>query len=258
VPEGDTIHHHASRIREVLQDRVPENIEMPHPRHRGSPWPQRLRGRRVRAVDAHGKHLFIRFEGDLTLHSHLRMSGHWAVYREGARWGRARRRAWLVLSSGGWDVVEFDGPVLELMRESRLRSDPRIAGLGPDVLGESFDSARFLARLRRDDPARPIGDALLDQRTVAGIGNLWKAEVCFATGIDPWRTVDRVSDEEALALVSMARELMREPAREGFTARPRAVYARAGRPCPRCATIVRRRGQWEDNRQTFWCPGCQT
>jgi endonuclease-8 len=163
-----------------------------------------------------------------------------------------------VLSSGGWDVVEFDGPVLELMRESRIRSDPRIAGLGPDVLGDSFDSERFLARLRRDDPARPIGDALLDQRTVAGIGNLWKAEVCFATGIDPWRTLDTVSDEEALALVSTARELMREPAREGFTARPRAVYARAGRPCPRCATIVRRRGQWEDNRQTFWCPGCQT
>jgi endonuclease-8 len=115
----------------------------------------------------------------------------------------------------------------------------------------------FLARLRCDDPARPIGDALLEQRTLAGIGNLWKAEVCFATGIDPWRALGDVSDEEAVALAGKARELMRQPARDGFSARPRAVYSRAGQPCPRCGTIIRRRGQWENNRITFWCPGCQ-
>jgi endonuclease-8 len=257
MPEGDTIHHAAARIREVLQGRVPQEILMPHPRHRGSPWPERLSGRSVRAVDAHGKHLFIRFEGALTLHSHLRMTGHWGVYRRGERWRRAHRRAWLVLRSGGWEVVEFDGPVLELLSESRIRSDPRLAGLGQDVLGAAFDSKRFLARLRSDDPARPIGDALLNQSTVAGIGNLWKAEVCFAAGIDPWRALQAVSDEEALTLLSTARELMREPAREGFSARPRGVYGRAGAPCPRCGTIIRQRGQWENNRLTFWCPGCQ-
>jgi endonuclease-8 len=258
MPEGDTIHHIAGRIREVLQGRVPEPIAMPHARHRGSPWPERLHGRAVRSVDALGKHLFIRFEGDLTLHSHLRMTGQWGIYRRDARWARSRRRAWIVLGSGDWEVVEFDGPVLELLSESRIRSDPRLAALGQDVLGESFDVERFLARLRSGDPARPIGDVLLDQHVLAGIGNLWKAEVCFATGIDPWRALGAVSDEEAVALVEAARGLMREPAREGFSARPRGVYGRAGRPCPRCGTIVRRRGQWENNRATFWCPGCQS
>jgi endonuclease-8 len=257
VPEGDTIHHAAGRIGEVLKGRVPEEILMPHPRHGASRWPERLRGRAVRSVDPHGKHLFLRFEGNLTLHSHLRMTGHWGVYRHGWPWSRGRGRAWLVLRSGGWDVVEFDGPVLELLSESRIRSDPRFCGLGQDVLGESFEFERFLARVRSEDPARPVGDALLDQRLVAGIGNLWKAEVCFAVGIDPWRPLRAVSDEEAMTLVSTARELMREPARTGFTARPRAVYGRAGQPCPHCATIIRQRGQWENNRLTFWCPGCQ-
>jgi endonuclease VIII len=258
VPEGDTIHHAAGRIRAVLEGRVPLQISMPHPRHAGSQWPLRLRGRAVRSVDAHGKHLFLRFEGDLTLHSHLRMTGRWDVYRHGTRWGRSPRRAWLVLRGESVDVVQFDGPVLELLTEARIRSDQRLRALGPDVLGEDFDMGSFLTRLRRDDPARPIGDALLDQRTLAGIGNLWKAEVCFATGIDPWRPLGQVSDSEAVALVTTARELMRQPARDGFSARPRAVYGRAGQPCPRCGAGIRRRGQWEDNRATFWCPACQS
>ncbi|HEX4186834.1 MAG TPA: DNA-formamidopyrimidine glycosylase family protein [Solirubrobacteraceae bacterium] len=258
MPEGDTIHHAARRIRDVLEGRVPNEISMPHPRHAGSRWPERLRGRAVRSVDAHGKHLFLRFEGELTLHSHLRMTGHWDVYSRGARWRRSPRRAWLVLRGERFDVVQFDGPVLELLSEARIRSDQRLRALGPDVLGEDFDMTAFLARLRRDDRTRPIGDALLDQRTLAGVGNLWKAEVCFATGIDPWRPLDAVSDAEAVALATTARELMRQPARDGFSARPRAVYGRAGQPCPRCGAIIRRRGQWEDNRSTYWCPGCQS
>jgi endonuclease-8 len=257
MPEGDTIHRAASRIRAVLEGKVPEEILTPHPRHRAAHWPQQLQGRSVRSVDTHGKHLFLRFDGDLTLHSHLRMTGLWGVYREDMRWRRAPWRAWLVLRSGGWNVVEFDGPVLELVSDARIRSDPRLAALGQDVLGESFDMEPFLHRLRSDDPARPIGDALLDQRTVAGIGNLWKAELCFAAAISPWRVLATVKDEEAVKLISLARELMRASALEGFSARPQAVYKRAGLPCPRCGTIIRQRGQWENNRQTFWCPGCQ-
>jgi len=206
VPEGDTIHYAAARIRAVLQGHVPQEILTPHPRHQLDRWPQRLAGRAVRVVDAHGKHLFLRFDGGLTLHSHLRMTGSWGVYREGERWRRARRRAWLVLRHAGAEVVEFDGPVLELVSDTRVRSDPRLTALGQDVIGERFDEASFLARLRREDPTRPIGDALLNQNTVAGIGNVWKAECCFAAGIDPWRAVAHVSDEEALALVSFARE----------------------------------------------------
>jgi endonuclease-8 len=258
MPEGDTIHRAAGRMRQVLQGRAPDEILTPNPRHRGGGWAQRLEGRAVRSVDAHGKHLFVRFEGDLTLHSHLRMTGLWGVYAPGARWRRPRSRAWLLLRSEGWQVVQFDGPLLELLSESRIRADPRLAQLGEDVLGESFDVRRFLNRLRSDDPARPIGEALLDQRTVAGIGNLWKAELCFATGIDPWRPLASVSDEQAAGLVGLARELMGRSARLGFAARPRTVYGRAGLPCPHCATIIRGRGQGENNRMTYWCPGCQS
>jgi endonuclease-8 len=258
MPEGDTIHYAAGRIRAVLAERVPETIITPQPRHGADRWSEALEGRAVRSVDAHGKHLFMRFEGGLTLHSHLRMTGAWGVYREGQRWRRAPRRAWLVLRIGGWHVVEFDGPVLELMRDSRTRFDQRLASLGQDVLGEGFDIESFLRRLRRDDPARPIGDALLDQRTVAGIGNLWKAEACFAAGIDPWRPLGQISDQEAAALVGLARERMRQSAREGFSAHPRAVYNRAGLPCICCGSIIRKRGQGLSNRLTFWCPGCQS
>jgi endonuclease VIII len=261
MPEGDTIHHAARRISEALLGLVPERIETPHPRHAADHWPQRLAGRAVRSVDAHGKHLFMRFEGELTLHSHLRMTGAWGVHRAGARWKRAPRRAWLVLRVPGWEVVQFDGPVLELMRESRTRFDRRLAALGPDVLEERFDAGGFLerlGRLRAHDPSRAIGEALLDQRLLAGIGNVWKSESCFALAVNPWRELARVGDEEALSIASFAHERMRRSAsRDGFSERPRAVYKRAGLPCPRCGTPIRSHGQGHDNRTTYWCPGCQ-
>ncbi|HEY2718134.1 MAG TPA: DNA-formamidopyrimidine glycosylase family protein, partial [Solirubrobacteraceae bacterium] len=208
MPEGDTIHAAARRIREVLLDRVPDEIATPQQRHAADRWPERLAGLTVRAVDAHGKHLFLRFEDELTLHSHLRMTGSWGVYREGARWRRAPRRAWIVIAVGEWKVVEFDGPVLELLRESRTRFDRRLAALGPDVIGEGFDRASVVGRLRDQDPERAIGDALLDQRVVAGIGNVWKSESCFAAAVNPWRPLGRVSDEEALAIAEFAHERM--------------------------------------------------
>jgi endonuclease-8 len=257
MPEGDTFHHAANRIRAVLAGRVPEEILTPHRRHSFDRWPETLAGRALCSVDPHGKHLFLRFDGGLTLHSHLRMTGSWGVYHRGARWRRSPHRAWLILRSGEWEAVQFDGPVLELLSDARTRSNPQLAMLGEDVIGEDFDEALFLARLRADDPTRPIGDALLNQSTVAGIGNLWKAEACFAVGVDPWREAGAVGDEEALALVCFARERMARTVREGFSARPREVYGRAGRPCPRCGTKIRQRGQGENNRLTFWCPGCQ-
>jgi endonuclease-8 len=184
MPEGDTIHHAANRIRAVVAGRVPDALATPHPRFGADRWPDKLAGRAIEGVDAHGKHLFLRFQGDRVIHSHLRMTGAWGVYREGERWRRSPSRAWLVLRAAGHEVVQFDGPVLELMTASRARFDQRIAGLGPDILGPELGERRFLARLRADDPTRAIGDALLDQRTIAGIGNLWKSEGCFAAGID--------------------------------------------------------------------------
>ncbi|GAC1439290.1 MAG: Fpg/Nei family DNA glycosylase [Solirubrobacteraceae bacterium] len=257
MPEGDTIHHAALRIRPVLEGRVPDRILTPHPRHGAERWPERLAGRCVTAVEAYGKHLFLRFEGDLALHSHLRMTGSWGVYAHGQRWRRAPRRAWLVLHAGDRAVVQFDGPVLELMTAARSRADVRLAALGPDILGERFDTRRVLARLREDDPTRGIGDALLDQHIVAGLGNIWKAESCFAAALDPWRPLAEVRDEQLQSLLAFAREQMGISAREGYIRRPRAVYRRAGELCGRCGARIRSRGQGDDNRTTYWCPGCQ-
>ncbi len=258
MPEGDTIHNAARRVGEALVGSEIRSIETPHPRHAMDRWPERLAGHGVRAVDAHGKHLFLRFEGDLVIHSHLRMTGWWGVFETGAPWRRSPKRAWLVVRASGHDVVQFDGPVLELMTASRARFDQQLTALGPDVLAPEFDGERFLRRLRDDDPTRPIGDALLDQRTLAGIGNLWKVEGCFAAGIDPWRPVRDVTDEEALRIVRSVRPLMQESAEHGMQDAYRTIYGKSGQPCPRCGTRLRVRGQWDDNRPTFWCPGCQT
>jgi endonuclease VIII len=257
VPEGDTIHAAARRVAAALVGKQVVSIETPQARHAMDRWPERLAGRLVRSVDAHGKHLFLRFEGDLTLHSHLRMGGMWGVYPGGKRWSRGRHRAWLVLRTPDAEVVQFDGPVLELMTESRTRFDARLAALGPDVLAPQLDEKRFLTRLREDDPTRGIGDALLDQRDIAGIGNVWKSESCFDASIDPWRRVADVADDEALDIVRHARVRMQDSVSRGGHIRGLQVYDRSGRPCPRCNSLIRARGQGDDNRTTYWCPGCQ-
>src|SRR5947207_7986363 len=151
----------------ALIDREIEAIETPQPRHAMDRWAERLAGRRVKAVDTRGKHLLMRFDGGLTLHSHLRMGGMWGVYARGARWRRGAHRAWLVIRTADHDVVQFDGPVLELMTDGRSRFDRRIAQLGPDILAESeLDEGRFIRLIRSDDQTRGVGAALLDQRNV--------------------------------------------------------------------------------------------
>ena len=256
MPEGDTIRRAARRIEDALVGKEIVSIETPHPRHAHDRWPERLSGRAVRAVDAHGKHLFLRFDGELTLHSHLRMGGLWAVQRRGEEWRRSRRRAWLVIRTPEHEVVQFDGPVLELLTDSRTRFDQQLAALGPDVLAREFDEAGFLKRLREDDRTRPFGDALLDQRNVAGLGNIWRAEACFHARIDPRRRSTDVSDEEALAAIHAVRPLMSRSVAGEWPGL--SVYKRAGRPCPRCGARIEAAGLGDDNRTVYWCPGCQT
>ena len=162
MPEGDTILRAANRIRPVLEGVVPDEIVTPQARHARDRWPERLRGRAVTRVDTHGKHLFLRFEGDLVLHSHLRMTGAWAVYRHGARWRRAPRRAWLVIRARGHEVVEFDGPVLELMTGRPHALRPAARGARPGRAGRARSTRdRFLA-----PPARRRPDAR-DRRRAA-------------------------------------------------------------------------------------------
>ncbi len=250
MPEGDTIRYAANRIRPVLAGRVPDELRAP----RNPRWAERLAGRAVSGIDTHGKHLFVRFDGGLALHSHLGMVGSWTVLPH----GRIGRRAWLVMKAGERWVVEFDGPTLELMTESRTRFDQRLAALGPDVLADEFDEQRFLNRLRADDPTRSLGDALLDQTIVAGIGNIWKAEGCWEAAVDPWRAIATVSDEEAMAVIEAVRPRMLRSATEGPRAIEPRVYKLVGRPCQRCGEPITARGQGELNRTTYWCQRCQT
>jgi endonuclease-8 len=256
VPEGDTILWAATRIRPVLVGHEVQ-VTHTHPRFGMDRWPERLSGHVVTAVETHGKNLFIVFDHDLVLHSHLRMTGVWDVRPVGGRWRRSPRRAWLILRAGDQEVIQYDGPVLELMTGGRRRFDQRLAALGPDILAEKLDTERFIARLRSTDQQRAIGDALLDQRILAGIGNIWKSESCWEAQVDPWRQVGSLSNEQAAGIVEGIRPRMLLSGTQGHRAVRARIYRHAGEPCPRCGARILSRGQGDENRTTYWCPGCQ-
>jgi endonuclease-8 len=236
MPEGDSLHLAARRLQVLVGERV--EVETPHPRAAVKRLPERLDGRRLEQVDAVGKNLLLRFEGGLVLRSHLRMNGRWRVEPRGA--ARAGK-PWLVLRGEEHEAVLWNGAVLELVGE---RGAPR---LGPDILGEPPDYETMVSRLRAD-PAREIGDALLDQR-------LWKAEALWEARVSPWRRLGELGDGELRAVLEAAHTLMRT-ALEGPRP-PRHVYRRAGRGCPRCGGVVRSAAQGEHARTAYWCPGCQ-
>jgi endonuclease-8 len=251
VAEGDTILRLARRFEQTI---VGETVaaSAPNPRGRAAGI-ERLDGRRLEAVEARGKHFLLDF-GELSLHSHLGMSGGWHVYRHGARWRRMRASAWAVLSSERWDAVQFGGTTLQVMTTPRLRRHPQLTGLGPDILAEEFDEDGVVAGMRAN-PTRGLGDALLDQHLVAGIGNIFKSEACFAVRIDPWRPVGNLSEKELRSVLAAARGLMLEAVESGRY--PFKVYKRRQGACPRCRGRVSSRGQGDANRTTYWCPRCQ-
>ena len=221
-------------------------VETPHPRAAAGRVAERLDGRRLEAVEAVGKNLLLSFEGGLVLRSHLRMSGRWQVIERG---GARRGTPWLVLSGAEREAVLWNGPVLELSARAARR-------LGPDILASPPDTSAMVANLRREPGGRELGDALLDQRLVAGIGNVWKAEALWHAELSPWLRLGDVSDEELERVLGEAATLMR--ASVDGTRATRSVYRKSGRPCPRCGATIRSRGQGDDNRTAYWCPTCQT
>lgn len=251
MAEGDTILRAARRLDAALAGQAVA-VSAPNPRGRAA-GVERLDGRRFDGAGAHGKNLLLRFEG-LVLHSHLGMSAAWHVYPRGARWRRSRSSAWVVLSGEGADAVQFGGPTLRLLSEERARRDPQLARLGPDVLAPEFAPESVVAAMR-SDATRGLGDALLDQTLVAGIGNIFKSEACFAAGVDPWRPVGELADDELRSVLLAAREQMLDSVQSGGR-HSFAVY-KARRPCPRCRGPIRCRGQGDANRTTYWCPNCQ-
>jgi endonuclease-8 len=242
VPEGDALHRAAARLR-VLEGEVVA-VETPHPRAAVLRLAERLDGRRLERVQAVGKNLVLGFEGGLVLRSHLRVRGRWRVQAAGTE---PFGTPWLVLRGRERQAVLWNGPVLEL---TRGRS-PAVARLGPDVMADPPDLDGMLGRLRAADQGREVGDALLDQRLVAGVGNMWKAEALFEAEVSPWVRLGELADEELRELLRAAATLMQGP-----RGRHR-VYRRAGRPCPRCGTLVRSYPQGDAARMAYWCPGCQ-
>jgi endonuclease-8 len=250
VAEGDTILRAARRIEAALAgERIA--AAAPNPRGRAAAV-ERLDGRQLEAAEARGKHLLLHF-GELVLHSHLGMSGGWHVYRNGAPWRRPRAAAWAVLSGKEQEAVQFGGPTLRLLSPERVRRDPVLARLGTDILAPGFDPAPVIAAMRAD-PSRGLGDALLDQTLVAGIGNIFKSEACFAARVDPWRPVGDLSDAELGAVLLAAHEQMSRAVESGR--HDWRVYRRRA-PCPGCRGRISSRGQGDANRTTYWCPGCQ-
>jgi len=252
VPEGDTIHRIADRLRVALGGREIEHATAPSARSPVHARAAEIQGRVLEDVEARGKNLLVHFSGGLALHSHLGMNGRWFIRADGRL---PHGNPWLVMASGRGVASQVGGKTLRLLSESRLRNDPGLAQLGPDPLSQGFDRGAAAGRLMRAGAAAEVGEALLDQGLIAGIGNVIRNEACFRARVSPWRHVGDLEADEAVRLVAECERVMRATLRTGR--RPATMYKPAGRLCPRCGGPVRSRGQGDANRATYWCDRCQ-
>jgi endonuclease-8 len=258
MPEGDTVYRAAKLLNSALAGTVLDRCDIRVPQFATVD----LVGETVHEVVSRGKHLLARV-GEFTLHSHLKMEGVWQVYPRGARWRRPEFQARAILANGRFEAVGFELGLFDVVRTADEES---IVGyLGPDLLGADWDDELALANLRRD-PAREVGLALLDQRNLAGLGNVYRAELCFLRGTLPTRPVGEVAHlERTVALAKKLIEANKDRVERTFTGKLRGetnwVYGRAGQPCLRCGTRVLA-GELGDSpltlRVTYWCPSCQT
>ena len=273
MPEGDTLHRTAKSLRDVLLGREvtaargrPDGVAL-----------ERVAGSRVDRVEAVGKHLLIGFTSGATLHTHLRMHGSWHRYRPGEAWRRSRSRAVAVIEVPGAVAVCFDAPTVELIDTRALALHPTLRALGPDLSTPDADKDEVLRLLRAPERAgMPVGDALLDQTAGAGLGNVYRSEVCFIERIDPMTPVSELSDAELGRLVATSTRLLqanldggaRVTMPDALGSQPGAggprrlgeqlwVYGRAGRACRRCGTKIRMRRSGDLARSVYWCPACQ-
>lgn len=260
MPEGDIVWYTARRLHEALADRVLTRSDFRVPRFATVS----LVGQRVTEAVPRGKHLLIRTASGLTVHTHMKMDGSWRIRPAGARAGESHKIR-LLLANAEWQAIGYQLGVTEILRTSR---EDRVVGhLGPDLLDPGWDAGHLREGVRRlaADPARAIGEALLDQRCVAGIGTIFAAETLFLQGVNPWRPVGEIEDLDAI--VECARRLLdANKTRVGQVTtgdtrrgRERWAYGRAGRPCRRCGTQIRRgaQGPAGQERLRFWCPSCQ-
>ena len=255
MAEGDSILRVARRMDAALAgSRV--SVRTPGRRRPDGLPPTSIDGLVLERVESRGKHLLLHFEESLVLHSHLGMRGGWHLYRTGERWRRPAHDAWIALAGNESEAVNFGGSKMRIVAEGQLDRDPRLARLGPDILAEPFEPTAAIARMRGTNPQIELGEALLGQRLVAGIGNIFKSEGCFEAGVDPTVRLGSLDDERLADVLVATRRLMLEAVESGR--QPKRAYRRAGEPCPRCGATIRARAQGDGARTTYWCPGCQT
>jgi len=274
VPEGDTIFRTATALQRALAGRVVTGFDTALAQlsrvHDDTP----VTGRTIERCESRGKHLLIWFSGDLALRTHMRMSGSWHLYRPGETWQRPRRAMRVRIDTDAWVAVAFDVPVAEFLPGRDLPRSRALAPLGPDLLSPEFDRAEALRGLAGAGD-RPIAAVLLDQRVVAGLGNIFTSEVLFLAGVHPDRPAASLTGEECGAIVETARRLLRANTAPGSSGRivtfrslrqlsGRAspdegvwVYGRRGRPCRTCGTPIEGAKRGVDARGTYWCPRCQ-
>ena len=255
MPEGDTIFRAARTLNAALAGRTVIRFESVFPQLTRIDDRSPLRGRTIERVNGRGKHLLIWFSGDLVLRTHMRMHGSWHLYRPGERWQRSRADMRIVIATPEYEAVAFSVPVAELTTQRELERAVPLRALGPDILSSAFDADDVVERMQQT-PDVEVADALLDQRVVAGIGNIFKSESLFASRVNPFARVGELPRGHLVRVVETAHRLMQASA-TGRPAAGFAVYGRGGRPCRRCGTLISRRKQGEHARITYWCDRCQ-
>jgi endonuclease-8 len=272
MPEGDTIYRAARALRGVLAGKVVTGFETGLAGLARVDDDASVVGRVVERVESRGKWLLIYFSGDLILVTHMLMSGSWHLYRLGEKWQMGRAKMRVVIRVEGWEAVAFNVPIAEFHTARSLERSSEVPKLGPDVLGAEFTVEGGVARLAAYAVERPeaeVGAVLLNQRVLAGLGNVYKSEVAFAVGVNPFRAMRTVTPKEMEALVDFAMRYMRANVadvadgggRRTIAALDREerlwVYRRQGQECRRCGAVVMMRRQGVQARSTYWCPVCQ-
>ena len=273
MPEGDTIFRAAQTLHRALAGTVVTRFETVFPALSRIDDDAPLRGRTIERVSSAGKHLLMRFSGDLVLRTHMRMNGSWHIYRTGERWKRPHRDMRIVVGTATYEAVGFNVPVAEFLRATELERHDELRKLGPDLLADDFDASEVLRRFR-EWPAVTIADALLNQRILAGVGNVYKSEVLFMCGVNPFTAVAAVTDAQLNEIIDTSRQLLRanvggalapmttytgyrRTTRSGDPSQRLWVYGRGRKPCRRCDTTIKARKDGDDARLTYWCPKCQ-
>jgi endonuclease VIII len=278
MPEGDTIYRAARALQRAIGGKVVTGFETGLAKLARVNDDAPLVGRVVEKVESRGKWLLIYFSGDLILVTHMLMSGSWHLYRVGERWQMARGKMRVVIKAADWEAVAFNVPIAEFYTARSLERSSQVPKLGPDILSDEFTVEGGVARLAdygRENPDAEVGVVLMNQRVMAGLGNVYKSEVAFAAGVNPFRAMRTITEREMERMVEFAQRYMKANVVDGkgegivtYAGNRRTthamdkekrlwVYRRQGQECRRCGSAVMMRKQGVQARSTYWCPECQ-